>query len=108
MDYYRQVVDATFRGNVDDARKSARLYMFPGMGHCAGGPGCSESDPLAALVAWVEKGVAPDFLVAHHRTNGVIDNQRRVCAWPQRAVYVGPAGGQNDRRNWVEQNFACR
>ena len=108
VDYYRQVVDATFRGNVDDARKSARLYMFPGMGHCAGGPGCSESDPLAALVAWVEKEVAPDFLVADHRTNGVIDNQRRVCAWPQRAVYVGPPGGQNDRRNWVEQNFACR
>jgi feruloyl esterase len=108
VDYYRQVVDATFRGNIDDARKSTRLYMFPGMGHCGGGPGCNESDPLAALVAWVEKDVAPDYLLAHHRTNGVIDNQRRVCAWPQRAVYVGPPGGQNDRRNWVEQNFACR
>jgi hypothetical protein len=56
----------------------------------------------------VEKGVAPDYLVAHHRTSGSVDNERRVCAWPQNAVYVGPAGGQNDRVNWVEKNFACR
>jgi feruloyl esterase len=108
VDYYKQVVDTTFRGNVDAARDKVRLFLFPGMGHCGGGPGCNEADPLEALVAWVEKGVAPDYLVAQHRTNGVVDNQRRVCAFPQRAVYVGPAGGQNDRANWVEKNFACR
>jgi hypothetical protein len=56
----------------------------------------------------VEKGVAPDFLVARHRTDGVIDNERRICAWPQRAMYAGPANGQNDRQNWVQANFACR
>ena len=65
----------------------------------------NEADPLEALVAWVEKGVAPDYLVAHHRTNGIVDNERRVCATEGD---VGPAGGQNDRVNWVEQNFACR
>jgi hypothetical protein len=46
--------------------------------------------------------------VAEHRTNGIVDNQRRVCAYPQRAVYVGPAGAQNDPANWIERNFACR
>jgi len=46
--------------------------------------------------------------VAQHRTNGVVDNQRRICAYPQRAVYVGPAGGQNDPSNWRERNFECR
>ena len=56
-------------------------------------------NPLEALVAWVEKDVEPDYLVAQHRTNGVVDNQRRICAYPQRAVYVGPAGGQNDTVN---------
>ena len=65
------------------------------------------ADPLEALVAWVEKGVAPDYLVAHHRTNGIVDNER-VCAWLAQKAMSGPAGGQNDRVNWVEQNFACR
>jgi feruloyl esterase len=108
VDYYKQVIDTTFKGNVDAAREKVRLFLFPGMGHCGGGPGCNEADPLEALVAWAEKGVAPDYLVAQHRTNGMVDNQRRVCAFPQRAVYVGPAGGQNDRANWVERNFACK
>ena len=108
VDYYKQVIETTFRGNVDAARDKVRLFMFPGMGHCGGGPGCNECDPLEALVAWVEKGVAPDYLVAHHRTNGVVDNQRRVCAWPQRAVYVGPAGGRNDPATGWRANFACR
>lgn len=108
LDYYRKVIETTFRGDVDGAREKVRLFMFPGMGHCGDGPGCNEADPLEALVAWVEKGVAPDHLVAHHRTNGIVDNERRVCAWPQKAMYVGPAGGQNDRVNWVEKNFACQ
>jgi Tannase and feruloyl esterase len=107
VDYYRQVVNTTFRG-ADSARNHVRLFMFPGMGHCEGGPGCDEFDLLEALVAWVENGTAPDYVVARHRTNGVVDNQRRVCAWPQRAVYAGPPNGQNDRRNWVEGNFVCR
>jgi len=108
VDYYKRVVETTFRGNVDAAREKVRLFMFPGMGHCGGGPGCNEADPLEALVAWVEKDVEPDYLVAQHRTNGVVDNQRRICAYPQRAVYVGPAGGQNDPSNWRERNFECR
>ena len=108
VDYYKRVVETTFSGNVDAAREKVRLFMFPGMGHCGGGPGCNEADPLEALVAWVEKDVEPDYLVAQHRTNGVVDNQRRICAYPQRAVYVGPAGGQNDPSNWRETNFACR
>ena len=102
------MVDTTFRGNLEAAREKVRLFMFPGMGHCRGGPGCNEADPLEALVAWVEKGVAPEYLVARHSTNTVVDNERRVCAYPQRALYVGPDGGQNDPANWLERNFACR
>ncbi|MBM3820359.1 MAG: tannase/feruloyl esterase family alpha/beta hydrolase [Acidimicrobiia bacterium] len=108
VDYYRNVIETTFKGDVSAARARTRLFLFPGMGHCGGGPGCNEFDALAALVDWVEKGVAPDYLVAQHRTNDVVDNQRRVCAWPQRAVYAGPAGGASDRANWVERNFTCK
>jgi feruloyl esterase len=107
-DYYKAVIDTTFGGDVKAARERARLFMVPGMGHCRGGPGCDTWDRLAPLVEWVENGKAPDHLVAQHRTNGAVDNERRICAYPQRAVYVGPEGGQNDPVNWVEKNFACR
>jgi hypothetical protein len=108
LDYYRAVVQRTFGGNIDVAREKVRLFMVPGMGHCSGGPGCDRWDRLAPLVGWVEHGKAPDYLVAEHVTNGRVDDQRRVCAYPQHAVYVGPSGGANDRANWVEKNFACR
>ena len=57
---------------------------------------------------WVENGNAPDFVVATHSTDGVVDNERRVCAYPERAVYTGPAGGENNPVNWVQGNFTCQ
>jgi len=108
LDYYKAVVNTTFGGDLNATRKSVRLFMAPGMGHCGGGPGCGEWDRLAPLVEWVEKGMAPDYVVAEHLTNRRADNQRKVCAYPQRAVYIGPTDGRNDPVNWVEQNFACR
>jgi hypothetical protein len=59
-------------------------------------------------VDWVEKGNRPDYIVATHSTAQGVDNQRKVCAYPERAVYTGPAGGENDPTNWVEENFTCR
>ena len=82
--------------------------MVPGMGHCRGGPGPNAWDKLAPLVDWVEKGNSPDFLVATHSTDEMVDNERPLCAYPQRAVYTGPAGGENDPTNWVSGNFTCR
>ncbi len=108
LDYYKQVVQTTFGGDMSAAREKTRLFMVPGMAHCEGGPGCDRFERLGALVSWVEKGQAPDYVVAEHLTNGIVDNQRRICAYPQKAVYVGPAGGQNTPANWVEKNFACR
>ena len=81
--------------------------MNDGVG-AGGGPGAGEVDPLKPLVDWVENAIAPDYIVAEHRTNGIVDNQRRVCAYPQHAVYAGPAGGQNDPANWIERNFSCK
>lgn len=107
LDYYNDVVATTFAGGLDAAQERARLFMFPGMGHCGGGPGPNDWDPLAPLAAWVENGVAPGYVVASHRTNGVVDNERRVCAYPAIARYSGPAGGASDSVNWVEENFVC-
>ena len=108
LDYYNEVVKDTFDGDLDRAKNHTRLFMAPGMAHCGGGPGPNDWDKLAPLVDWVENGNPPDHIVATHKTNGVVDNERRVCAYPQQATYVGPAGGQNNRANWVESNFACR
>ncbi|MDA2935239.1 tannase/feruloyl esterase family alpha/beta hydrolase [Acidobacteria bacterium AH-259-D05] len=108
LDYYKEVVDTTFGGDIRRARNSARLFMAPGMAHCGGGPGPNDWDRLAPLVEWVENGKAPDFVIATHSTNGVVDNERPICAYPQQAVYKGPSGAQNDPANWKASNFACR
>jgi hypothetical protein len=107
VDYYQDVVDTTFQGDMQKTREHARLFMFPGMGHCGGGPGPDEWDPLAPLVAWVEHDVAPEAVIATHRTNAVVDNERPVCAHPERTVYDGPRQGADNPTHWVAKNFRC-
>jgi feruloyl esterase len=108
VDYYEALVTATFSGDSAAARERARLFMFPGMGHCGGGPGPNEWDPLTPLVQWVENGIAPDDVIATHRTGGVPDNERRVCAYPGLASYTGAPDGRNGPSNWVAAHFACQ
>jgi len=108
LDYYKDVVETTFNGDIDAAKQKVQLFMVPGMGHCRGGPGPNAWDKLAPLVEWVEKGEAPDFIVATHSTDGVVDNERPICSYPERAVYTGPAGGEKDPANWVASNFTCQ
>jgi feruloyl esterase len=106
--YFKNVVQTTFGGNAAAAAEKVRLFLAPGMGHCSGGAGPNDWDKLAPMVEWVENGKAPDRIVATHSTQGKVDNERPLCPYPQKAVYVGPAGRQNDRANWIAANFACR
>jgi len=108
IDYYNEVVATTFAGDLETTKENLRLFLVPGMGHCRGGAGPNIWDKLAPLVDWVENGNAPDFVVATHSTDGVVDNERRICAYPELAVYSGPVGGENDPANWVESNFTCQ
>jgi feruloyl esterase len=85
--YYEGVTKAM--GGLDKTRDFYRLFMAPGMGHCAGGPGPNTFDALGALEQWVEKGAAPDKLVATHSTNGKVDRTRPLCTYPQVARYRG-------------------
>jgi feruloyl esterase len=95
-----------------------RLFMVPGMQHCAGGPGFSsfgatvtaeQSDPdndlTLALERWVESGVAPEQIIARKRVNveskGVVTKTRPLCAYPRVARYKG-TGNVDDAAN-----FAC-
>ena len=108
LDYYKDVVSTTFAGDLEAASDRARLFMVPGMGHCRGGPGPNAWDKLPPLVEWVEEGKVPDSILATHSTDGVVDNERPLCSYPERAVYTGPAGGANDPANWTAGNFTCR
>jgi pimeloyl-ACP methyl ester carboxylesterase len=97
IDYYNSV--RSFVGN-DAADKSMRLYMVPGMGHCGGGEGPSQFDKLAAMETWVERGKAPERIVASHRQGSVTDRTRPLCPFPQLATYRG-TGSIDDAANFV-------
>ena len=62
IDYYARV-----GRKLGDAQRDGfvRMFLLPGMGHCGGGDGPSEFPLLAALMAWVEQGDAPQVMVAH-------------------------------------------
>jgi len=77
-----------------------RLFLAPGMGHCAGGDGPDTFDKVNALENWVERGQAPTRLEASHRTNGTVDRTRPLCAYPQVARYSG-TGSIDDAANFV-------
>jgi len=77
----------------------SRLYLVPGMGHCAGGSATLDHfDMITAIVNWVEKGEAPDSVVA---TGAAFPGRSRpLCAWPKFAHYDGK-GDPNDAGSFV-------
>ncbi|EEU36370.1 uncharacterized protein NECHADRAFT_3048, partial [Fusarium vanettenii 77-13-4] len=58
-----------------------RLFLAPGAGHCFGGVGPNPTEPLSALVDWVEKGISPDTLFAEAVTGGK-SITRNLCPYP--------------------------
>ena len=78
------------------ASQVARVFPVPGMGHCQGGPATDQVDALEALVNWVEKGQAPDRLVAKvNPANKELpaswspQRSRPLCPHPQVLRYAG-------------------
>jgi feruloyl esterase len=80
----------------------ARLYLVPGMGHCAGGEAALDHfDMLSAIVDWVEKGRAPDQVQA---TGAAFPGRSRpLCAYPKHAHYSGK-GDSESAANFICQN----
>jgi feruloyl esterase len=66
-----------------------RLFLVPGVHHCGGGPGLTEFDALTLLETWVEKGQAPDAMIASRKVNGVTERTRPVYPYPVLARYSG-------------------
>ncbi|KAL1629216.1 hypothetical protein SLS56_005439 [Neofusicoccum ribis] len=65
-----------------------RYFEAPGVGHCAGGAGPQPEGAFAALVAWVERGEAPEVLV-ERMAGGGGGGERVLCLYPGRAVWDG-------------------
>jgi feruloyl esterase len=92
-----------------DTQGFYRLFLVPGMRHCAGGVGPTSlgggisvpglEDPqrnwMSALERWVEEGVAPEEMVATEfeadRPPSPVTTKRTrpLCPYPQVAVYKG-------------------
>ncbi|MBV8672906.1 MAG: tannase/feruloyl esterase family alpha/beta hydrolase [Acidobacteriaceae bacterium] len=110
INYYNSVKQAVGANETD---ASMRLYMVPGMQHCAGGPGATsfgqdqaavphdaQHDIFAALVDWVEKGNAPSSLIASKMPENAASDPpppgslkpemtRPLCPYPQEMKYSG-------------------
>jgi len=101
IDYY-QALDSTNGGKAADF---TRLFVVPGMNHCSGGPATDQFDTLTPLVDWVEKGVAPDSIVATASNPGyfnVAARTRPLCPYPKQSRYKG-SGDIN-----LASNFTCQ
>jgi feruloyl esterase len=97
---YYESVKATVAAPL--AQNGVRLFMVPGMNHCAGGVGTDTFDAVAALDRWVSHGEAPQRIEASRVVDGKVVRTRPLCPFPQVAVYDG--GGSTD----ASENFVCR
>ncbi|MBW4028784.1 MAG: tannase/feruloyl esterase family alpha/beta hydrolase [Acidobacteria bacterium] len=92
---------------VSDTESFLRLYMVPGMQHCAGGPGADsfgQEDPsfpptdasrdiASSLVKWVEEGKSPESLIATKYDNSEgksrpVKFTQLLCPYPLAARYT--------------------
>jgi feruloyl esterase len=117
VNYYKSVVREM--GGLKKTQEFYRLYMVPGMSHCAGGPGPNsfggilqnqslrpdaENDVVDAMEQWVERGVAPDKIVATKFKNDDpkkdVVMTRPLCPYPQNAKWDGK-GSTNDAASFI-------
>jgi feruloyl esterase len=101
IQYYEDVVDRMGQKKTDSF---VRMFLAPGMHHCAGGPGPNSFDALTALENWVERRKAPESIVATKYVNNVpaqgVERTRPLCRHPKVATYAG-AGSIDDAANFV-------
>lgn len=101
IDYYAAL--ARSNGGLAKLDDHVRLFMAPGMYHCARGPGADQfgasgqqswpgdpsRDVLWSLIHWVEKGQAPARLTATKMEEGREAFTRTLCPYPQAARWDG-------------------
>ena len=100
IDYLADAEEAT--GGPDQTADFFRLFMVPGMVHCALGPGAWVADYVDPLVAWREDGEAPDEIQAARPADAETQFTRPLCVYPKLASYNG-RGDPTDA-----DNFSCK
>jgi hypothetical protein len=102
VDYYERVADEM--GGFDRTQEFARLFMAPGVAHCAGGNGPQPQGAFEALMKWVEEDDAPETILAARqpgRGGGPVAPQTRpLCPHPAVAQWTG-RGSTDDAANFV-------
>jgi feruloyl esterase len=77
----------------------SRLFLVPGMGHCAGGERTLDQfDMLDAIVSWVEKAQPPARVIA--TGSSAPGESRPLCPYPAHAHYAG-SGDARDAANYL-------
>lgn len=99
LQYYERLA----QDNADEPLAQwSRLFLVPGMGHCAGGARTLDRvDLLDAIVAWVEQGRAPERVIATGAS--APGESRPLCPWPAHAQYRG-SGDAHDAANYTCQS----
>jgi feruloyl esterase len=95
---YYEAVNKKLGGKQDDWM---RLFLMPGVGHCAGGVGPDQADFLGTMERWRESGIAPDQIIATRSAGrgGQPEMSRPLCPYPQVARYDG-LGNTNDAKSF--------
>ncbi len=104
IDYYNEVIDKM--GGLGPTQSFFRLFLIPGMDHCSilPGRGPDTFDVLKALEDWVEKGIAPEQMIAAQlNKDGKIIRSRPVCLYPKVIKYKG-SGTPDDASNFYCEN----
>jgi hypothetical protein len=86
VDYYDRV--ARELGGYERTQDFARLFMAPGVAHCAGGTGPQPQNIFQAVVDWVEQGKAPERVLASKAIDGGTQT-RPLCPYPAVARRTG-------------------
>jgi feruloyl esterase len=106
INYYKQL--AKLHGGYAKLQNNVRLFGIPGSGHCSMvGVGPDNFDALAAMEDWVEKGKAPEALLArlYDPNSPMVDPAKTplrsmpLCKFPEMAHFSG-MGDNKDAANW--------
>lgn len=98
IDYYNEVM-RTSGAKVPALPSSVRLFIAPGVYHCRRGPGPDQFNLIDALDRWVEKGVAPETILATRQDSPI---SRPLCPYPAMPHYRG-SGDPN-----AASSFECK
>lgn len=95
VNYYEEALEV----NGPDTPDFFRLFMIPGMSHCSGGECPNQIDPVTSIIDWVEKGNAPEKIIAEQVKDGKVIRTRPLCPYPEVAHYKG-TGSIDDAANF--------